>query len=112
MITLIAVLSLISTSFAPHPPAGASDLCQYWADQYWVAEEGVREHTLRSWGCQVVTALPGRALWGRDRTSCGVQAFRFARVGVTGDALTAAMNKRGRCDQGEDGGWYPVQRRR
>jgi hypothetical protein len=101
MLPLIAALTLI-----------AAALCQYWADGYWPAEEGVKQRTLRSWGCRFDGTQDGHDRWSRDRTSCGGQAFRLARAGVTGDALIAAMDRRGRCVQDDSGGWIPKVRRR
>lgn len=114
MVTLLVaasfMLSLCATT--THRPPSTASQCQVWADAPWVAEEGVKQRTLRSWGCQFDGYQDGHGIWTRDRSSCGVQAFRLARKGITGNDLIAAMTERGRCAQGDDGGWYRKERRR
>lgn len=112
--TMIATmtLALALTTFAPRPPTNAADLCQFWGDAPGVAEEGARLSEMRNRGCVVAAVTSTRVLWTRDRTSCGVQAFRLARLGTVGDALVRAMTRRGRCVRGDDGGWVAVERDR
>lgn len=114
MITLFAAISFVLSLCATttHRPPSASNQCQVWADGVWVAEVGVKEHEMRNRGCQFDGYQDGFEVWTRDRSSCGVSAFRLARLGTVGPNLIAAMTERGRCEQGADGGWYPVERRR
>lgn len=114
MIALLAAVSIVLSLCATtaHRPPPADEQCQTWADGVWVAEEGVKERELRNRGCTFVGYDNGRDIWSRDRTGCGVSAFRLARIGTVGVALVEAMTARGRCQQGEDGGWYPIERRR
>lgn len=110
MVTLIAAFSIIAATLTPHPPTNAADLCQYWGDAPGVAEEGARLSEMRNRGCTFAGYDNGRDIWTRDRTSCGVQAFRLARLGTVGVALVEAMTRRTRCTRATDGGWVPVER--